>query len=362
MQNTTELEVVSVGGGGFPPPPPVAPSAAPPAPPNQISQAPMLPQVSVPVPRPATAPSANPFASSLNEPWSPRPAPSKKAGKGSARRAFSWFLILAVIAGLTYVGVTYGSELMELAKGDEAVDEPAAPLAFPTAVAAPMPVRTATFTVERPDGFNGPQRYEVTTDFDSGVSRVLIDRDGAPDLEVMSVFDGAMIRRVDQPIWYQLDRGVFPVDSEFGRIRWIRTLDELLSPEIRQGATIDRASESTVGTDAVRHLVVSLDPAVLARIANPAPGVPGPDGTAAPAPPGLPAGLTWLPGTDGAEALKIELWIDGSGTVRKSIFPAALGGETITVTSVSSEPWQPLFPTSDVISPLTAAALFDLSI
>jgi len=313
-------------------------------------------------PRPATTPAANPFASSLNDPWSPSPPPQQVKRRGSARRGFTWFLVLAVIGGLTYVGVTYGSDLMELATGEEAVDEPAAPLVFPTPVSAAAPIRTATFTVEQPNALDGPQRYEVTTDFDNGISRVLIDREDAPDLEVLTVFDSAVIRRVDQPIWYRLDRGTFPAGHEFGRARWVRTLDELLPPAIRQGATIAQASDSTVGTDAARHLVVSLDPAAVNQAVSAAAVPPSADPAVPPPPPGLPAGIDWQPGTDGVTPLTIEVWVDSTGTIRKSILPAELGGETITVTSVSPDAWQPVFPTEDVISPLTAAALFGLSI
>lgn len=332
----------------------------------------MLPQVAAAVPRTAPSPSANPFASSMNDSWSSAPAAKKPKGKGNARRAFSWLLVLAVIGGLAYVGVMYGSDLMELATGEESVDEPAAPLAFPTATAAAVPLRTVTFTVEQQDALNGPQRYDVTTDFESGITRVLIDRDDAPDLEVLSVFDGSVIRRVDQPTWYQLDRGTFPVGSEFGPGRWVRTLDELLPPAMRFGATIDRATESVIGTDPTRRLLVSLDPATVAQVANAAPATdpsaaPGAavaPGTPAAAPqsPALPAGVTLQPGVDGITNLEVELWIDSSGIVRKSVLPAELGGETITVTSVSADPWAPVFPTSDMVRPLTAAALFELSI
>lgn len=294
----------------------------------------------------------------MNDPWAPAPPAKKAKGAGGARRAFSWLLVLAIIGGLAYVGFTYGSDLMDLAQGEESIDEPSAPLVFPTATAAPVPIRTATFTVEQPDALSGPQRYDVTTDFDNGISRVLIDRTDAPDLEVLTVFDGAVIRRVDQPIWYRLDRGTFPVGSEFGRGRWVRTLDELLPPAIRLGATIDRATESSVGTDAARRVLVSLDPATVTQIANAAPPV----DPAAPQAPGLPAGITLQPGVDGITSLTVELWIDSTGIVRKSILPAELGGETITVTSVSADPWTPVFPTEDMISPLTAAALFELSI
>jgi hypothetical protein len=42
--------------------------------------------------------------------------------------------------------------------------------------------------------------------------------------------------------------------------------------------------------------------------------------------------------------------------------PVELGGETITVTSVSPDAWEPLFPTPDAVQPLTAQALFRLGI
>jgi hypothetical protein len=48
--------------------------------------------------------------------------------------------------------------------------------------------------------------------------------------------------------------------------------------------------------------------------------------------------------------------------VRKSVMPAELGGETITVSSVSPDAFEPLFPTPDVVQPLTAQVLFRLGI
>ena len=58
----------------------------------------------------------------------------------------------------------------------------------------------------------------------------------------------------------------------------------------------------------------------------------------------------------------MEIWVDDSGIVRKSVLPAELGGETITVTSVSPDAWEPAFPTPDAVQPLTAQALFRLGI
>ena len=327
----------------------------------------MLPQVVAAVPRPATAPTSNPFAS-MSEQWSPHPTPQRPpARKGRGRRGVTWLLVLAVIGAATYAGFTYGSQLMELATGDDSIDEPAAPTVFPTATATPIPVRTATFTVERQDSLRGPERYEVTSDFDRAISRVVIDRGDAPDLEVLTVFDQAVIRRVDEPTWYRLDRGDFPIDSELGQARWIRTLDQLIPPSIRGSVTIDRATESTVGTVATRRLLMSVDPATIVQATQPAVAAaavdPGAEAVAPPpATPVLPAGVTLQVGTDPVESLVIEAWIDDTGIVRKSIMPPELGGETITITTLSPDEWQPVFPTEDMVQPLTASALFNLGL
>ena len=58
----------------------------------------------------------------------------------------------------------------------------------------------------------------------------------------------------------------------------------------------------------------------------------------------------------------MELWVDDAGIVRKSILPAELGAETITVTSLSSEGWEPTFPTPDNVLRLTASALVELGL
>lgn len=391
MQDTTELQAPPAGlamAGGFPPPPPMPPAHV--APPNLISQAaPLLPQVAPAAPRPAVAPDANPFASSMSDHWAPASTSPHQKKRGSGRRMFSWLLVLAVLGGLAYGGIMYGSDLMQLATGDDSIDEPSAPLVFPAFSTAPVPVRTASFTVERPDALQGPQTYEVTMDFESGISRVVIDRTDAPDLEVLTLWDTALIRRVDEPTWYRFDRGQFPVDSELGVGRWVRSLDQILPPVIRQSAVIERVTQSSVGTEVTTRMLISIDPAVitLATAPQPAPpdpaaaapvaATPAPDVAPAPAPDAAPApvapapvapaftlppGMMMQPGTDEAPTLTMELWIDSAGIVRKSVMPVELGAETITITSLSPDEWQPIFPTEDMVQPLTAMSLFRLGL
>ena len=369
MQDTTELQAPSAGipgVNGYPPPPPVPPPSL--RPPNQINQvAPLLPQVAPAVTRPPIAPEANPVATSMNQQWSPTANPAGVKKRGSARRTVRRLVLLAVIGGIAYAGYTYGSDLMKLASGEESVVEPAVALEFPTPAEAIGPIRTATFLVERPDALKGPQTFEVTTDFETGVSRVIIERTDAPDLEILTLWETAFIRRVDEPTWYRLDRGQFPVDSEFGITRWIRSLDQILPPPIRESAVIDRATESSVGTEATTRLLVSIDPAAITLATSVAPTPqPRADGTVVPAPPApvvaLSPGLILQPGSDTVETLSMELWIDDVGIVRKSIMPVELGAETITITSLSPEAWQPVFPTEDMVQSMTASSMFRLGI
>jgi len=394
MQDTTDLQAPPAGlpmAGGFPPPPPMPPAHV--GPPNLISQAaPSLPQMAPAVPRPAPAPEANPFASSMNDHWAPAPAAARPKQRGAARRRISWLLVLAVLGGLAYGGIMYGSDLMKLATGDDSIDEPAAPLVFPSFSTSPVPVRTASFTIERPDALQGPQTYEVTMDFESGISRVVIDRTDAPNIEILTLWDAAFIRRVDDPTWYRFDRGQFPIDSELGVGRWVRTLNQILPPAIRQSAVIERVTQSSVGTEATTRMLISIDPAVISLATAPqsvpsdpavtaapvaatppdAAPAPAPDAAPAPAPDAVPApaaaaftlppGMMLQPGTDEAPTLTMELWIDTAGIVRKSIMPVELGAETITITSLSPDPWQPIFPTEDMVQPLTAMALFKLGL
>jgi hypothetical protein len=320
--------------------------------PNEINQAPLLPQVAPPLP---PKPTANPFATSMDNPWMPAPPPKKRSSSGVLRRVVSWVLVIAAMCGIGYVGVRYGSDLVALATGDESVDESDAPMQFPTVT--PVPVRTATYTVERMDPLRGAQSFEITTDFEGGVSRIVVDGGDQPDVEVLTFMDQALIRRVDQPNWYRLERGAFPIDAEWGRARWVRTIDELVPPGLRSAVTIDRSTESVIGSIPARRLLMSIDPATLFQATSTTP-VPG-SGTT---PVQLAPGMAVRSGTDPVESLTVEAWVDSSGLVRKSVLPGALGGETITVTSVSAEPWQPVFPDEGMIRPITAAALFDLGL
>lgn len=273
----------------------------------------------------------------------------------------SWLFLLAMLGGLGYAGVTYGPELIDRVQGAEENNGPNAPLDYPVATAPTTVVRTATFTVSQPDPFGGTENYEVTADFESGVAQVLIPRTDSPDLEILSVWDQAFIRRIDDTVWYSLPRGEFPVDFTIGRrSRWVRTIDELLPPAIRPFTTIDEATDSFVDTLPARRLVVSADAGRLLQ-AQTAADTPSTDGSAQPPAP-LPPGITVQPGLDGVEDLTMEIWIDDSGIVRKSVMPAQLGGEKITVSSMSADAFEPPFPTPDTVQPLTAQALFRLGI
>jgi hypothetical protein len=339
----------------FPPPPPAAPAPWP----GQISQAgPTLPTVTPQVPRPAHV-DTSPFTAAMFGATAPA-AVKPSSSRGRFRRAVSWLFLLAVLGGLAFAGVVYGPQLIDRFRGAEESNEPAAPLVFPTPAEAPATVRTATFTVSSPDSFGGTQDYEVTADFDSGVARVVIPRVDTPDVEILTLWDQSFIRRLDDPTWYALPRGDFPVDFALGRSRWIRTIDELLPQATRQYTTIDEATESSVGTESARRLVVSADLAQLVQ-AQTAAVTPSADGSPPPAPP-FPPGITAQTGPEVVERLTMEIWIDDRGIVRKSVMPAQLGGETITVTTVSPDPFEPVFPTPDLVQPLTAQALFRLGL
>ncbi len=314
----------------------------------------------------------------------PAPQPARGSKRtGGFRRGVTWLLVLTVIGGLAYAGFTYGPDVVARFTDPDAADGPAAPLEYPVATATPVAVRTATFTVSESDAFGGTQNYEVTADFESGVARIVVPRTDTPDLEILTLWDQSFIRRIDEPTWYTLPRGDFPIDFSMGRTRWVRTLDELLPPAFRPGTTIDEANESTVGAESTRRIVVSAPPAALlalpaagtaAPAAPPADPAPAPDGSqptdgalapavVVPEPvAALPPGIAVQPGIAGAESLTMEIWVDGSGIVRKSVMPVELGGETITITAVSPDGFEPLFPTPDVVAPLTAQVLFRLGL
>lgn len=381
----------------MPPPPPFEPPGGGTA--TLTLQAPALPQVAPPVPPPATMPALNPFASAMNDHTSSgasRPAPKRKSSGG--KKFLGILLVLALLGGAGAAAVIYGSDLLTLAKGDEVVDEPGLTKAFPTSpVSAPV-IRTASFTVEQPATADGPEAYQVTTDFETSIAEVVVDGGDQADLEILTLFNDAVARRSDGVVWYQLPRGGFPIDTDLGRARWVRTVDELFPPSIRQWATIERATESTLGSEPMTRLLVSIEPARLAVAApseadapsdapsdvpspplvepDPAaaadtPAAVAPDAappaeepvTAAATAPALPPGLTLTTTPDGAVSgtVSIEMWIDDAGVVRKLILPPELGGQTVTVLSYSAEPWQPQFPTAEQVQPITAEAFFELS-
>jgi hypothetical protein len=364
---------------GFPPPPPSSVAlAAPPAPsavavapppppvpwPGQISQAgPALPIVTPAVPRPATT-DTSPFTATMFGALAPEPAKKPSQRGGGLRRAVKWLVVLAILGGIAFAGVTYGPDLVERANGPDEDNGPTAPLVYPIPTATPANVRTATFTVSELDGFGGTQTYEVTADFESGITQVVIPRTDIPDLEILTLWDQTLVRRDDEPTWYSLPRGDFPVDFSLGRSRWVRTLDELVPPDLRQFTTIDEANESSIETAPARRLVVSVDPLRLIDAQVPATTA---DGSPAPAPP-LPPGVSMQPNTiqagdtTGSVTLSMEIWVDDTGLVRKSVMPPELGGETITVTSVSPDAFQPVFPTPESVQPLTAQVLFRLGL
>src|SRR5690606_34493360 len=186
----------------------------------------------------------------------------------------------------------------------------------------------------------GDTVYTVTADFETGVSAVTIERGELADLEVLSVFGDSVIRRADEPNWWSLARGEFPVDASMGRVRWVRTLEELLPPSMRSSLTIERATDSSIANQPATHLLVSVDPSYLTSLSTPAAAAATPASNGAT----LPPGVALVPGSDLTLPVDIELWIDDAGLVRKVVLPDELGGETITVSSVSSDVFQPQFP------------------
>jgi hypothetical protein len=378
------LIAATVPGSPFPPPSPPT-TSVPPAPPTLSPNAAALPTLAPAALQRAHKPAPNPFVSPLDTQFDTPKPPKQNVKKGRVKRFFGFLVLLALIGGAAAGVVLYGPELMTLAKGESETTEPTAPLAFPVATAVAPIVRTATFTVENPVGSDMPLSYEVTTDFETGISQILIDRNDQPQLEILTVFDGAVIRRTDEQVWFELKRGDFPIDRDAGRERWVRSLDELFPPGIREFTTIENASESFLEDETMRHLVVSIDPDHLVA-ETPIEPVPTPSDPAAAvesnpveqgldavtdgaelivepiAPPSMPPGITLREATVAGELVTIEMWVDNSGTVRRLVLPVVLGGETVTVISTSPDAWQPQFPDQELVEPLTASALFGLGL
>lgn len=310
--------------------------------------------------------------------------PNATAKKKTTKSPGRWFRRL-VLVGLLGAGGWYGSQhgpaLYEEYFDDaesSAATEPVAPLAFPNVTPSPLPVRTAEFVLTGLPETPGAS-YRVTTDFETNVSQVDITRDSAPDLQVLTYGSDAMIRRADGEQWYLLDRGQFPLDGRLERADWVRQIDELLPPEVRDQAVIVAATESTVSGVAVRHLVLTVDPGLFDG-ASPEPAPAPGDAEAAPAAdPTVP--VDPAVGDDPAAAAaaaadaeapisdapvpqlkQIELWIDGDGLIRQMTGAPQLGANTITVLATSADAWIPDYPSAGAIAPLTASALVDLGI
>ncbi|MGB0113213.1 MAG: hypothetical protein WBP59_08325 [Ilumatobacteraceae bacterium] len=348
MHDTTESPMMLAG--GFPPP-------------SDVNVPPVLPRVAA-TPSPVATPVSNPFATSMNGSTPPRAPQHRSSGGG--RRFVSWMLVLAVLGGLTAAGIVYGPEIMDRVTGDESLNEPDAPLAFPTPTVPLAPIRSASYTVQSTSPAGQLESYTVTTDYETGATQTIVERADRPDLEILTLFDGAVARLVGEATWYSLPRGEFPLGQSLGRTRWVRTLDELFPPELRTRATIDRSTEAVIENADTRHLVISMNPGDLVPVPSTAPVPPAADAapldlTAVVEIPTPAPGIDLWPDTDPNAPLSIELWVDTSGLVRKLELPAPLGGETITVTSVSSEAYLPTFPAFEVLQPLTADALFHLT-
>ncbi len=352
----------SAFGAPLPPPHPDFATATVPAVP--VPTVPQLPRV---VATPPTA--VTPFEFSASAPYMPTPSTSKskpkKRSNGGGRRLVCWVLVLGLVGAGAYAGVTYGPEFLDRSKGDPTANEPAAPLIFPTVVAPLTPMRTATFLVERRRDDGATITYEVTNDFETGVSRMFIDQETATDIEVLAVFDVANVRLAERQEWYSMPRGDFPFPGGSEPQRWLRTIDQYLPAAMRSFVTIDAASESTIGTEAVRHLVVTVDAAGLASAAK-TPPVDPTTGLPLPAVPPLPG--EFVPpssvsgNTETIGPVTIEVWVDANGMVRKLVEPASMGGRAITVTSLSSDAFIPTFPAPEVVIPLTAGQLVDLAL
>lgn len=291
---------------------------------------------------------------------------TRRRTKGGVRRFVRWTVVLGSLGGLAYGGIVYGPELIARARGTY-IDEPTVALAFPTPSLTPAVVRTATYNVEHYTEAGALEEFTVTADFESGISLVTVDSSGGIGMEVLSVLDDSFIRRDNEPLWWSLPRGTFPVDPWQEKSRWVRTLDEVIPADLRATATIKRATESSVGDVPTTRLLVSVDPQ---RLAPPPPPPPVAASSVAevdaPPPPllppvPLPPGMRLRPEADLDAFIDIELWVDESGLVRKLILPEELGGETITITSASADPFTPVYPAADEVRPMSADALFNLA-
>lgn len=379
--------------------------------------------ISLPNIAPAPAPPVSKAAPELF--MMPESAIGSKPKKSGSRRLGKFLFLAAVVGGLGYAGTMYGPDLYDQYVADDEATEPAAPLAFPRARTTAPDVRTATFVLE---GLStgSETSYTVTVDFETRVSRVAIDRTDAPDLEVLTFSNDALVRRLDSSSWYQIERGAFPFDDQLQKTDWIRMIDDLVPPERRSGVVIDASTESMIAGVMTRHLVLTLDPALL-ELVNETGDSLDPVGDIADAAASSEADATASDEADatasnevaenaapvvdpttvavadsaadagvagpeqandqllsertsndrsdpaietvpvagepvGANAIQVELWIDDQGVVRKSMGADVLGANSITLLETIPEAWVPDYPDQQLVQPITAAALLELGL
>lgn len=328
-------------------------------------------------PRPAQTPPSDaapsPFPFDANPVLKTR---KKRRGVGKT------LALLVVLAGLGTAGAVYGPGLYEEYVEERGESEPAAPLAFPRARPTTVDVRTATFVIEGLSSVS-EAAYTVTVDFETRLSRVVIDREDAPDLEVLTFSDDALVRRLDSSTWYQIERGAFPLDEQLERDDWIRQIDELVPPDRRSGVSIDEATVSTVAGTDTRRLLLTLDPQALATsnlaetldpisdIAQAAETAPDETGESADELIGAPeaseqpvTNIDVAPpaATASGETIQIELWVDNHGIIRRSVGADVLGATSVTILETTPDPWVPDYPDAGLVEPMTAAALIELGI
>lgn len=332
-----------------------------PPPQGMMPIVPALPRVAPATPSPVPTTPNNPFEfSAVSAGSPPSRAPRQQQRAGGGRRFVRRVFLLAALGGIVFAGVKYGPQLSEQVRGDSADSELEAPLAFPAVTPAAVATRTATFVVEQPSDDGTTARYEVTTDFETGVSRMLIDRTTGPDIEVLAVFDVANLRLVDQPNWWSMPRGDFPFPVPGQSQQWIRTVDDYLPAYIRPAVTIEKSTEAVLGTETMRHLVLTIDTHTIvtnaaAVVIDPATGLQVPETPTGPGEFSPPASTTG--NAERIEPVTVEMWVDSTGTIRKLVEPSSLGGRTITVVEVTSAPFDPTFPAPESTAPLTAAQL-----
>lgn len=306
-------------------------------------------------------------------------SPTRKAPAKSPGRWLVRLLLVGLLGAGGYAAQQYGPDLYEQYTGDgeeAGPAEPTAPLAFPNVPTSTAPIRTAEFVLVGLPETPGAT-YRVTTDFETNVSQVDITRENGPDLQILTYGNDAMIRRADGEQWYLLDRGQFPLDGRLERADWVRRLDELLPSTVRDQATVDASTESTMTGAPTRHLSITVDPVLLdsmtidsadvpsvaAPEALPDPATDGAAPPVAPVEPGAAASSTTELATAPATGMiEIEIWVDGDGLVRQVSGAPQLGAEMITVVRTSADAWIPNYPEPGEIATLTASALVDLGL